>query len=47
MAREGRIATCLHCRRTEVIEDHHEGEQWWCSIYCYEEWVEEAPYRRG
>ena len=46
MAREGIIVSCEHCLRPTVVPDHH-GEQIWCSIYCYERWLEDDPYRRS
>ena len=47
MSVEGKIATCAHCGATEVVPNLNEHLHWWCSIWCYEHWMEEDPYERG
>lgn len=43
------IVICTHCLREEDIEDRHatDFEAWFCSIHCWEMWIEADPYRRG
>ena len=37
---EMRIEQCVNCGRTEVCKPRSGDDFWYCSTFCYEEWLE-------
>jgi hypothetical protein len=44
------IALCSWCGKETGIPVRHivdDDEGPWCSVFCWENWLEDDPYRRG